>query len=197
MTNSLHWEWSGNTGPRGNPREAVALFDTETDLQEAVDDLEIHGFSNAAISRPPPMNEVSEILHHSIHHMKELEDDSHVPRKAYVDSNSRTSGIMVTIVIPIYVLLLAGLVIAVGHSMTLPQTVGMVIGFGIVGAGLGGYYAHRASARNRTRVDTEKGLGGLLLWVRTGNSDQETRALEILSRHAGRDVHMHGPAQVI
>jgi hypothetical protein len=33
--------------------------------------------------------------------------------------------------------------------------------------------------------------GGLLLWVRAWNEDDEERAVEILSRHSGQDVHVH------
>ena len=33
--------------------------------------------------------------------------------------------------------------------------------------------------------------GGLLLWVRTRDVEKEKRASEILSKHSGRDVHLH------
>jgi hypothetical protein len=33
--------------------------------------------------------------------------------------------------------------------------------------------------------------GGLLLWVRTRDVDAERRAVEILKKHSGRDVHLH------
>jgi len=33
--------------------------------------------------------------------------------------------------------------------------------------------------------------GGLLLWVRTRDSEHEKRAVDILSKHSGRDVHVH------
>jgi hypothetical protein len=33
--------------------------------------------------------------------------------------------------------------------------------------------------------------GGLLLWVRTWDTEQENLAVEILKRQAGRDVHVH------
>jgi hypothetical protein len=33
--------------------------------------------------------------------------------------------------------------------------------------------------------------GGLLLWVRTWDAEDERRAVEILRRHSGSDVHVH------
>jgi hypothetical protein len=39
--------------------------------------------------------------------------------------------------------------------------------------------------------------GGLLLWVRCLNPEREKSAMEILSKHSGRDVHVHAlPASV-
>ena len=33
--------------------------------------------------------------------------------------------------------------------------------------------------------------GGLLLWVRTRDEDHEKRAVDILKKHSGKDVHLH------
>lgn len=33
--------------------------------------------------------------------------------------------------------------------------------------------------------------GGLLLWVRTWDADREARAIGILKKHSGEDVHVH------
>ena len=33
--------------------------------------------------------------------------------------------------------------------------------------------------------------GGLLLWVRIADASHEQKALEILNRHGGEDVHVH------
>jgi hypothetical protein len=33
--------------------------------------------------------------------------------------------------------------------------------------------------------------GGMLLWVRTWDAADEQRAVEILKKHSGRDVHIH------
>ncbi|MCJ9427483.1 hypothetical protein [Kordiimonas marina] len=194
MADKEHWEWRDVTGPRGNYREAVALFDTEQDLQEAVDDLESHGFSNAAISRPVSPEEIESTLRRSIRSVAELEDDSRVPREPYIDRNSRSTALMVTVFAPIYILLLAGTGLATAHGMEPWQAVVLVSGLGVIGALGGGLIAYRHATRMKDRARKEKSWGGLLLWVRTGSRGQEQRALDILRRHAGRDVHLHGPA---
>ncbi len=194
MPGSEHWEWAADTGPRGNLREAVALFNTEDDLQSAVDDLECHGFSNAAISRPKPIDEIEQELDHKVISVHELEDDVAVPREAYIDRGSRASGVMVLIVVPVYIALLVAASVATSYGFELWQAVLLTVVFGLVGMLWGGYYALKVSRSTKQRIRREQALGGLLLWVRTGSKTQETKALDILRRHAGRDVHLHGPA---
>jgi hypothetical protein len=58
---------------------------------------------------------------------------------------------------------------------------------GLVGAALarlvGDHHAHH--------LEEQLDHGGLLLWVRTWDADDEKRAVEILTKHSGRDVHVH------
>jgi hypothetical protein len=58
---------------------------------------------------------------------------------------------------------------------------------GMIGAGLAKLLGERRAAEIHSHLDE----GGLLLWVRTWNNDDEQRALAILSGHSGRDVHVH------
>jgi hypothetical protein len=194
MTDREHWEWSDETGPRGNLREAVGLFDSEEDMQAAVDDLESHGFSNAAISRPAPPDEIEANLHHSVQNVGEIEDDASVPREAYVDRHSASERTMVTVLIPVYIALLIAAGIAASHGFTAMQGVVMSLSLGGIGALGGGFFAYRFAHRRSERAQKERSWGGLLLWVRTGSPTQEQKAVSILKRNAGRDVHMHGPS---
>jgi hypothetical protein len=41
------------------------------------------------------------------------------------------------------------------------------------------------------RLQEQLDRGGLLLWVRTWDAEHEKRASDILSKHSGRDVHVH------
>lgn len=193
MTDKEHWEWHDETGPRGNIREAVCLFDSEDDMQAAIDDLETHGFSNAAVSRPAPREKIIQALRHDVENVQELEDDANVPRQTYVDVDTKIEGIALLVLVPIYIaLMVAGGIIA-ANGLLLWQGIIISVMLGSAGAAGGGLFAYRLAKRRSLREQSEKAWGGLLLWVRTGSSDQEEKALAILSRNAGRDVHLHGP----
>lgn len=194
MIDRDHWEWSGETGPRGNIREAVGLFDNEDDVQAAVDDLESHGFSNAAISRPAAPEEVEAAVDHKIHSVQELEDDASVPREAHVDVDSKTERSTVILLIPLYVALLISVAVATANGLELWQGLVISLILGTIGAGVGGFFVYRSVRQRSERERQEQAWGGLLLWVRTGSPTQEQKAMSILRRNAGRDVHLHGPA---
>lgn len=193
MVDKDHWEWSDETGPRGNIREAVGLFDSEKDMQLAVDDLESHGFSNAAISRPVKPDAVEAAVNHKIENVAELEDDPSIPRQAHTDMDSWTEGNTITIMVPIYVAFLVAAGVAAAQGLEAWQMVLITIMMGGIGAACGGLTVYLVGKRRSERQRREKAWGGLLLWVRTGSADQEQKALDILRKHAGRDVHLHGP----
>ncbi|MEX0299074.1 MAG: hypothetical protein AB3N28_08375 [Kordiimonas sp.] len=194
MANKTDWAWHNEKGPRGNVREAVALFDSEDDMQAAVYDLESQGFSNAAISRPVPPEEIEAVIDHPINSAKELEDDSSVPRQAFGDKDSRIEGIMVVLLIPVYVALLIAAGIAVANGLEVWQGVIISLIMGSMGLLIGGLFSYRIARKKSERTKREQEWGGLLLWVRTGSTAQEHKAIDILRKHAGRDVHLHGPA---
>ena len=57
----------------------------------------------------------------------------------------------------------------------------------MIGAGL----AKLVGDQHARRLEEQIKHGGLLLWVRVWNAEDERRAVDILSRHSGRDVHVH------
>jgi hypothetical protein len=58
---------------------------------------------------------------------------------------------------------------------------------GLIGAGLAKLVGDRRAADIHSHLDA----GGLLLWVRTWQIHDERRAVRILTKHSGRDVHVH------
>lgn len=59
------------------------------------------------------------------------------------------------------------------------------------GATLGGLLADAVAKHPAKRVAEELARGGIVLWLKTANAEQERRAIAIL-RHAGaHDVHVH------
>jgi len=67
---------------------------------------------------------------------------------------------------------------------------GAALGAGTWGL-LGELLAKSIGAQHAEYVQEQLAHGGLLLWVRCSNSERENSATEILSRHSGRDVHVH------
>jgi outer membrane lipoprotein SlyB len=58
---------------------------------------------------------------------------------------------------------------------------------GVIGALLAGIL----DEEHALRVEKQLDRGGLLLWVHVRDDDHEQRALRILRRHSGQDVHIH------
>jgi hypothetical protein len=58
---------------------------------------------------------------------------------------------------------------------------------GLVGTWLAKLLGDQRARRLQEQLDH----GGLLLWVRTWDADEESRAVQILKRHSGREVHVH------
>ena len=62
---------------------------------------------------------------------------------------------------------------------------------GGAGAAVGATLAMFIGHTHAKHLEQHLRHGGLLLWVRTHDADHENKALEILSRHSGEDVHLH------
>lgn len=58
---------------------------------------------------------------------------------------------------------------------------------GLIGVGL----AKLVGDKHEERLKEQLNYGGLLLWVRVWGAEDEKRAVEILSRHSGWEVHVH------
>lgn len=83
----------------------------------------------------------------------------------------------------------AGAVVATGGTLALVIAAAALAGG--VGGLLGSLLAKSVGDHHARYLQDELDHGGLLLWVRTWTSDDEKRASAILSRHSGRDVHIH------
>jgi len=65
-------------------REAVGIFDSEEQMQTAIDDLLSHGFDRAEISVLASVTAVEEKLGHRFKSVTEIEDDPEAMTKAFV-----------------------------------------------------------------------------------------------------------------
>lgn len=175
-------------------REAVGVFKTEADLLAAIDELLESGFDRAEISLLASEDVVEKKLGHRYTRVANVEDDAQMPRACYVSPESvgAAEGAIVGSLMYVGAVVAAGAVLISGGPLA-AAIAGMAVAGG-GGALVGSYLARLVGERHAAYLQEQLDRGGLLLWARTWNADDEARAVEILSRHSGVDVHVHGPA---
>ena len=172
-------------------REAVGVFDSPEKLQEAIDDLMSSGFDRAELSLLAADRTVDEKLGHKYRKIAELEDDPIVPTYCYVSTESigDAQGGLIGGLMYVGATAATGAVVATGGTLALVIAAAALAGG--VGGLLGSLLAKFVGDHHAHYLQEQLDHGGLLLWVRTWNREDEKRATEILSRHAGYDVHIH------
>ncbi|MGD2132286.1 MAG: hypothetical protein PVI23_05795 [Maricaulaceae bacterium] len=173
-------------------REAVAAFNDAAALQAAIDDLLTHGFDRAELSLLASEQAVVDKLGHEFRSTRELEDAPDVPTVAYVARESVGEAEGHAIGALMYVGAMIGMVpvIASGGAIGAAIAAGAVLGG--AGAAIGVRLADLIGHAYADRINEQLENGGLLLWVRTRDEAHERKAVEILKRRAGEDVHVHG-----
>jgi hypothetical protein len=172
-------------------REAVAVFESESDLQVAIDELLSRGFDRAEISLLASEHAVEQKLGHKYRRVVQLEDDLEAPRTAFVSTESLGDAEGSLIGAPLYVgaTAAAGAILVSGGSLA-AAIAGAAVAGG-AGAAIGSVLASFLGKHHAQHVAEQIEHGGLLLWVRTWDAKDETNAIEILRRHSGKDVHVH------
>lgn len=173
-------------------REAVAVFHSESDLQAAIDDLLTHGFDRAELSLLAGSETVDRKLHRHFTKVRELEDTAEAPSIAYVASEDVGAAQGAVISGLVYVGALAGLIPVVASGGGLAAALFAVSIGGGAAATIGTILADLIGNDHANYISDRLEHGGLVLWVRTWTEADETRAIRILKRHSGTDVHMHG-----
>lgn len=172
-------------------REAVGVFDNPQTLQEAVDDLLTSGFNRAELSLLAAEGTVEEKLGHKYRKITELEDDPSVPRCCYVSTESigDAEGGLIGGLMYVGATVAGGAVVISGGTLALVIAAAAIAGG--VGGVLGSILARLIGGHHAVHLQEQLDHGGLLLWVRTWKPEDEKRASDILSKHSGRDVHVH------
>ena len=175
-------------------REAVGYFETETELQAAIDDLTSSGFNRAELSLLAGQHAVEEKLGHRYKKVSDLEDDPKAARCCYVSTESIGDAEGGLIGAPLYIAATtaAGIIMASGGTMA-AAIIGAALAGGAGGLA-GGVLAKLLGDRHAKELHEQLDHGGLLLWVRAWNKADEERAVSILKKHSGRDVHVHALA---
>lgn len=186
-------EGPGNEGPGGRAevREAVGVFKEERALVDAVDELMLAGIDRSAISLLAGHRAVEETLGHYFRKVAEIEDDPAAPRLAYAGPDSRTEFEAAIGGGLAYVGAVAGAGFVVASGGAVGAAILAAALAGGTGGVVGGFLSRFINRHHARYLQDQLDRGGILLWVRVNDPDHESKALDILRRHAAGDVHVH------
>ena len=172
-------------------REAVGVFEDAEKMEGAIEELEESGFDRAAISLLASENTVRQKLGHRFYDAKSLEDDPAVPRKEFVSTAAvgDAEGALIGGLVYAGALTAAGITVASGGAFG--ALLAATIAGGASGSLIGGVLAALVGEKKARKIEDEIKRGGLLVWVRTPNEDDEKRAVDVLKRNGAGDVHVH------
>lgn len=171
--------------------EAVGVFEDLETLEGAIDELQSSGFHRAELSLLASEKVVEQELGHLYEKVSELEDDPDAPRTAYVPTE--TIGDAEGAVIGAFIYVAGGVVAAVAAASggTLAGVIAATAAAGGAGGLIGSVLAKFIDDHHARRIQEQLDHGGLLLWVRTRDEAHQKKAVDILNRHSGHDVHLH------
>lgn len=178
-----------NDSSKSDVREAVGIFDSEAEMQAAIDDLLSHGFDRAEISVLAPVTAVEEKLGHRFQSVAEIEDDPEAMTKAYVPVETIGDAEGAVIGGLMYVGAFAGIVLVASGGALAAALAALAVGGS--GTAIGLALARFMTQHHADYIAEQLEKGGLLLWVRTWDQKDEEKAVELLSAHSGHDVHIH------
>lgn len=172
-------------------REAVGIFHRSENLQGAIDELLGSGFHRAELSLLASESTVREKLGHRYEKVDVLEDDPTVPRSAYVSTEAigGAEGGLIGGLVYVGAVIAAGAVVASGGTLAAGIVAAGLAGGtgGLIGTVLAKWVGDHHARYLREQIEH----GGQLLWVRTWNTEDEERAVEILKRNSAREIHVH------
>jgi hypothetical protein len=170
--------------------EAVALFHDVKSLQAAIDELLTSGFDQGCLSVLGNEKAIEDKLGHSYGSTKDLEDNPNVPRATWVPDESIVAE-AACIGTPAYLSAIIGSLMVFASGGTLLGGVAIAAVAGGAGATVGTALAGIVGHEHAKHLNENLNRGGLLLWVRTRDVEAEKKALDVLRRHSGQDVHLH------
>jgi len=175
----------------GTIPEAVGIFHRNEDLQGAIDELLSSGFHRSELGLLASEAAMREKLGDQFKSVSALADDPEVPRSAYVSPEAigDAQGGLIGALVYVGAAAAAGAVVASGG--TLAAIITAVVVAGGTGGLLGSVLAKWLGNHHANYLQDQIDRGGLLLWVRTRHAADEQRAVEILKRHSGGEVHVH------
>ena len=171
--------------------EAVGVFDTFEDLQQAFYDLRMIGIHHSDISLLGDENTLKEKLGKAYWRSSDLEDDPRAPRANFVSEEAigELEGAIVGgfFFVGSYIAMAAMLT----PASTLAASIAAIAIGGSPAAVIGTLLARRVGKHHKNYYAHQIEHGGILLWVRVRDKEREKMAVKIMQGHSGRDVHVH------
>jgi hypothetical protein len=171
--------------------EAVAVFHDVHSFQGAIDDLLMAGFDHGDINVLAHEETVKSKLGREYESTAEFEDNPEAPRIGFVPEETIGDAEGAVIGAGVYVPAIAGSLAVAASGGTLLGAVAAAAIAGGAGGLIGVALARLIGKEHAKYLADHLSHGGLLLWVRTRDSERETNALEILRRHSAEDAHLH------
>jgi hypothetical protein len=171
--------------------EAVAVFHDARSFQAAIDELLSAGFDHAELSVLASERVIRETLGHGYASTQELEDDPDVPKVDYVPQESVGDAQGGVIAAASYFPAVIGSLVVAASGGTLLGAIAVAAVAGGAGATVGAALAKLIGNAHARHMEEHLQKGGLVLWARTHDKEHEKKALAILRRHGGADVHLH------
>ncbi|PPD44199.1 MAG: hypothetical protein CTY15_07860 [Methylocystis sp.] len=177
-------------------REVVGVFDNLETLQSAIDDLLVDGFDQSEISLLADEITVREKFGESHIPAKELEDNPATPRREYVAPESRNEAKAALIGGLFYIGAAGGAFATLASGGAFAAALATAAMAGVGGGVLGGTLAALLGMREATWTQEQMSHGGILLWVRAWDAERERKAIDLMTKNRGRNVHAHTLAAV-
>ena len=171
--------------------EVVGVFHAADDFESAIDELLSSGFDRAQLSLLASERAIEDKLIHSHQCVAELADDPTVPRTAYISPAAvgDAQGALIGGLTYVGATSAIGAVVMSGGALAATLIAAIVTG----GAGtlLGSVLARLVGQHHAENLNTQIERGGLLLWVRAWQPEDEMLAIRTLRKYGGDDVHSH------
>ena len=171
--------------------EVVGVFHAADDFESAIEELLSSGFDRAQLSLLASERAIEDKLKHRYSSVAELADDPIVPRTAYVSTAAvgDAQGALIGGLTYVGATSAIGAVVMSGGALAATLIAAIVAG----GAGtlLGSILARLVGQHHADNLNNHIERGGLLLWVRAWEPADEARAITVLRKYGGSDVHSH------
>ncbi len=172
-------------------REAVGVFHDYGSLEDAVSELSEAGFTKDDISLLADETTIESKLGKTYEKVTDLADDKDAPRAAYISSKQigdTESNLIGTL---FYAGALVGGAAVVTSGGAIAAAIAAALASGAGGQLLGALLSAYISSSHAHYIEDQLKKGGILIWVRVSNSEEEEKASEILKKHSADDVHIH------